>query len=70
MRLEQLCVVCMRSLGSQPSLYIADVLLDENESHAIDRYATETISCMKCETTQVQSHEVLSVDAYWDQMDC
>ncbi|TYZ66354.1 hypothetical protein PybrP1_006951 [[Pythium] brassicae (nom. inval.)] len=25
---------------------------DENESHAIDRYATEAITCMKCETVQ------------------
>lgn len=36
---------------------------DENESHAIDRYATEAITCMKCETVQVCTvvHNISSV---------
>uniref|UniRef100_K3WU11 RING finger and CHY zinc finger domain-containing protein 1 n=1 Tax=Globisporangium ultimum (strain ATCC 200006 / CBS 805.95 / DAOM BR144) TaxID=431595 RepID=K3WU11_GLOUD len=33
---------------------------DENESHAIDRYATENILCMKCETVQPMSNECIN----------
>ncbi|RLN55520.1 hypothetical protein BBJ28_00002766, partial [Nothophytophthora sp. Chile5] len=30
----------------------AGIVVDDNEDHPFDRYATETVSCMKCDTVQ------------------